>query len=98
MLPQQLGTVSTRVDIQYQPDLIYHTSDSSTQLHYIMGVVCLGHHIENNHDMWLLSMSVREHKLHLPTVVGTVYKLHPQTGGVDFTMELFQERHHTKNL
>ena len=39
--------------------------------------------------MWLLSMSVREYKLHSPTVVGTVYKLHQQTGGIDFTMELF---------
>ena len=34
----------------------------------------------------------------LPSVLGTVNKFHPQTGGIDFTRELFQERNHHKSI
>ena len=47
--------------IHYAYNKLLHVYIMYTYIHYyITGVVCLGHHIENNHnDMWLLSMSVR---------------------------------------
>ena len=61
----------------------------------------LGHCVDKNHrHVAAIDVSVRTATFCLAvcllSVLGTIYKLQPQTGDIDVTMELFQERNHKK--
>ena len=98
---------TSKQPVWYSPDIRFWfntQSDSSTQLHYITGVVCWGQlrtpYREKISQRYVVAIDgcATTSTFWLLPVLGTVYKSHPQIGGIDVTMEWFQERNHAKKL